>query len=77
MDHPINMLILHQVIARVRGIYELFPNTRLTGSVASQMCADGQFTQEYCVNILFSLSGANSNQLNRVSITYNLVKLFL
>lgn len=50
------------------GFYEFIPNGRLVTDIGGQLCYDQAITQYICKNILFLISGYDSQQLNKVHI---------
>jgi hypothetical protein len=52
------------------GIYEFMPSNDLLTLVGQVACNEQAITVDICANVLFIIAGFNSEQLNKVSVTF-------
>lgn len=53
-----------EFIANVLGMYEFMPSSAFVSAITSRACADGSMLQSVCTNLLFVITGYDSDELD-------------
>ena len=54
-----------ETVMKMFGVYEFLPSNEMMADGGKYLCKDQSLFQEVCANVLFLISGYNSEQLNR------------
>jgi lysosomal acid lipase/cholesteryl ester hydrolase len=57
-----------ETVMKMLGAYEFMPSNQMMIDGGKLICKDSSPLQELCANVLFLMSGYNSQQLNRTII---------